>query len=884
MVFEESIEPPKKKLKQAQLPFCNQLVKSNKRKCTDIADDNKQAFKMICKDSEIETNAPNKENMFVNNADSSSNDSSMEICEVSPGKSTDMKDTDSEANENSKSLTAVIQGKEESVEITSNSNSSSESVRNQVDKNKLKCEEMLIADEPENNRNYESIVDVNKTDVIDNKSDDGIAEKTDININCNETLNQSQTFSVSSEDEKSDESTGIVNNKQVTPPSSENELKRKLTPKSIEKRKQRESIKLEKLQQKEREKEAKLKMKMEKEEQKRKEKEEKEEQKRKEKEERDEQKRKEREEKEKKKIAELRQKEDERRMKEEEKKRKEEAKEEEKRLKEEERRRKEETKEEERKRREEAKLMEQRKEEQAKKAFTNFFILKKSKPDSTEIETNIQPKFMPFPVKPDMRLAVGLRRSISNEDKIVLETYFKETVGDDKLYLSQLKTGEHIPLKTEATWPSSDEQHDVIIIESVVDEDSNNEPQEINKKIRNKLQKAKLLQFHENRRPAYWGTWRKKSVKVTPRRPFLKDDCLNYEVDSDSEWEDEGEGEDIDSENDSDKEPSDEENCDEKNENGYILDNTFVPHGYLSDEEIEENEDNFNPEDHKLRLQVLKEEFEAEMQMKAERLKPRLLGCVWISNDTTAVSKGSLYEILMKNRAVWDEENGPIKVRGPTVEESPTTIASNKAKQLSPIVMDQLVKFVHGNHLPFITMVQEFRNLMEKENYPLISKRALSIKIKEIARKEFDESGKHLWSVNDELCNVHGLTPVFQIRTCNVEKSKDTFLDNFLKRPSVSPQQQPAKAATVVQLAKNESSPFPSLVQVPSTPVQSIVKKRATLITLPQTPIEVNKPTNKVHQDTPRPLHPFFKNVHFKEPAHKAQGKLTDDGVIDLSD
>lgn len=63
------------------------------------------------------------------------------------------------------------------------------------------------------------------------------------------------------------------------------------------------------------------------------------------------------------------------------------------------------------------------------------------------------------------------------------------------------------------------------LAESVVDEDSNNEPQEINKKIRNKLQKAKLLQFHENRRPAYWGTWRKKSVKVTPRRPFLKDVC-----------------------------------------------------------------------------------------------------------------------------------------------------------------------------------------------------------------------------------------------------------------------------------------------------------------------------------------------------------------------
>lgn len=82
------------------------------------------------------------------------------------------------------------------------------------------------------------------------------------------------------------------------------------------------------------------------------------------------------------------------------------------------------------------------------------------------------------------------------------------------------------------------------------------------------------------------------SRMFTPIITFHQD-CLNYEVDSDSEWEDEGEGEDIDSENDSDKEPSDEENCDEKNENGYILDNTFVPHGYLSDEEIEENEDNF---------------------------------------------------------------------------------------------------------------------------------------------------------------------------------------------------------------------------------------------------------------------------------------------------
>ncbi len=35
--------------------------------------------------------------------------------------------------------------------------------------------------------------------------------------------------------------------------------------------------------------------------------------------------------------------------------------------------------------------------------------------------------------------------------------------------------------------------------------------------------KFKLLQFHLNHRPAYWGTWQRKSSKVNPRNPFRKD-------------------------------------------------------------------------------------------------------------------------------------------------------------------------------------------------------------------------------------------------------------------------------------------------------------------------------------------------------------------------
>lgn len=55
---------------------------------------------------------------------------------------------------------------------------------------------------------------------------------------------------------------------------------------------------------------------------------------------------------------------------------------------------------------------------------------------------------------------------------------------------------------------------------------------------------AKLLQFCENRRPAYYGTWTKPSAVVGPRTPFAKDVvALDYSYDSSDEWEGEEEAE-----------------------------------------------------------------------------------------------------------------------------------------------------------------------------------------------------------------------------------------------------------------------------------------------------------------------------------------------------
>lgn len=84
------------------------------------------------------------------------------------------------------------------------------------------------------------------------------------------------------------------------------------------------------------------------------------------------------------------------------------------------------------------------------------------------------------------------------------------------------------------------------------------------------------------KRPPYFGTWRKKSKIIGPRRPFAKDDKMfDYEFDSDDEWEEEPDGESIcDSEKD-----DDEETIDEDDDDGF-----FVPHGHLSDDELDEEE------------------------------------------------------------------------------------------------------------------------------------------------------------------------------------------------------------------------------------------------------------------------------------------------------
>lgn len=47
---------------------------------------------------------------------------------------------------------------------------------------------------------------------------------------------------------------------------------------------------------------------------------------------------------------------------------------------------------------------------------------------------------------------------------------------------------------------------------------------------RKKFGRMKLLQFSENHRPAYWGTWNKKTTVIHPRDPWARDKVSTWQT------------------------------------------------------------------------------------------------------------------------------------------------------------------------------------------------------------------------------------------------------------------------------------------------------------------------------------------------------------------
>ncbi|VVC40868.1 Chromatin assembly factor 1 subunit A,Armadillo-like helical [Cinara cedri] len=368
--------------------------------------------------------------------------------------------------------------------------------------------------------------------------------------------------------------------------------------------------------------------------------------------------------------------------------------------------------------------LEKKRNEKVKAAFVGFFkpkslILDNSVIKEEIIDQNQKSYFMPFQTKQDMKLAPSCRVYLNSDKKKYIDTCVNQCEENkDLLYLNLLKTGKYKPLKSEATWPVYvEDDTDVIIIETG---SANSEDENVNKISTRSKNCWKLLQFKENKRPPYWGTWRKKSLYVKPRRPFACDKIMfDYEIDSDDEWEEEDPGESIHG-TDDEEEPEDD----------YEVDNDiFVPHGYLSDEEGDHDSDNSSEETQKEKLKLLGEEFEAEIKKKTERIKPRLVGCIWVPNNVINlenVSK-SVADTLLKYRCVWDNEE-PIITDTPTIiDSSNDMISENKKTALLPdSIIPDLISFVHGK-TNFKKISKDFFNELVNNGRNIVDDSSISL-------------------------------------------------------------------------------------------------------------------------------------------------------------
>lgn len=224
------------------------------------------------------------------------------------------------------------------------------------------------------------------------------------------------------------------------------------------------------------------------------------------------------------------------------------------------------------------------------------------------------------------------------------------------------------------------------------------------------------MKFAENRRPSYYGTWRKKSSIITARRPFQSDTkFFDYEIDSDDEWEEDEPGESL---NGSDDEK------DKESDDDYEVDNEFfVPHGYLSEEENQEEEEihqDNRPETQKAKLKILQQEFAAEMKKKTEKIKPRLIGCIWtdINGNKDESCHQTIWDLLQTRTMICDKviflKKSEVNSRGtsPSGENSDNEMGDDKDKSKKPEFTEEdiinLIKLIHGNNNKKEFLVTEF--------------------------------------------------------------------------------------------------------------------------------------------------------------------------------
>ncbi|XP_077331902.1 chromatin assembly factor 1 subunit A isoform X2 [Lithobates pipiens] len=347
--------------------------------------------------------------------------------------------------------------------------------------------------------------------------------------------------------------------------------------------------------------------------------------------------------------------------------------------------------EEKRKKEEEKRMKEEEKRVKAEKAEITRFLQKSKTSHTPKTFAQSCGKFAPFEIKKNMAVAPLCRVEFEAEHSEQLGKHIKEQTSEIN-FLLELKTrkprmmGRTVILKL----PQISDTDDV----QVVTETDTTEHENItHEHVVPERRKMKLLQFCENYRPAYWGTWNRSSTVICPRRPWAQDNALlDYEVDSDDEWEEDEPGESLShSEGDEDDEDLKEEDDDD--------DGFFVPHGYLSEDEGGvSDEECKNPENQKVRQKLKAKEWD-ELQSKGRKInviKPILIGCVWLGGSTEEIPFLQKFSACVLDMVV------------PIEEEMVLECNSSRRLEDREILM-HLLPLLHGNVNGSKIIIKEFQ-------------------------------------------------------------------------------------------------------------------------------------------------------------------------------
>ncbi|NXI10425.1 CAF1A factor, partial [Irena cyanogastra] len=339
--------------------------------------------------------------------------------------------------------------------------------------------------------------------------------------------------------------------------------------------------------------------------------------------------------------------------------------------------------EEKRKKEEEKRLKEEEKRINAQKAEITRFFQKPKTPQAPKTLAGSCGKFAPFEIKENMVLAPLSRVALDPDYLEQLDKLLHDQNGEIS-FLEDLKCRK--PRKTGPTLvnDSSDSVNsDVVVVDNC---------QADAVPVREKFGRMKLLQFSENHRPAYWGTWNKRTSLIRARNPWSKDTkLLDYEVDSDEEWEEEEPGESL-----SHSEEDDEEEGEDEDED----DGFFVPHGYLSEDEGVTEE--CDPENQKVRQKLKAKEWD-ELIAKGKRfhvLQPVKIGCVWERAAKDNSTNLDLKVLQQFTACVLDP---------PVPEEEQQTQKCSKKRAKDQQILGQLLPLLHGNVHGSRVIIQEFQ-------------------------------------------------------------------------------------------------------------------------------------------------------------------------------